>query len=70
MLVDPNNKIQYQAYQTNYLQQIKQVNDELEILYDFLEETDVLELYKINEKVRPSVLEKIFNFDLLSPYIT
>ncbi len=36
--INPNNKIQYQAYQTNYLQQIKQINDELEILYEFLEE--------------------------------
>jgi arylsulfatase A-like enzyme len=37
---NPNNKIQYQAYQTNYLQQIKQIDNELEILYDFLEEYD------------------------------
>ncbi len=36
--MNPNNKIQYQAYQTNYLQQIKQIDNELEILYDFLEE--------------------------------
>ena len=38
-------------------------SDSIKQNWTILKETDVLELYKISEKVRPSVLEKIFNFD-------